>query len=347
MLAIIERIVKSSVLITGAAGGVGHRLCHVFQESGLQVRGLVRPEDDTSRLALDAEDLRVGYVQDPETVSRALQDVDVVIHCAGLLPDARNASPEAFQEVNVEGTRNVMRQAIIHQTKWVIAMSTISVVDHVTRKITPAELFDYVPETTDPYLSSKIEGEKLLLAMRREFSGQLAILRLAYVYGPGNYAVWRQPLKFLEQGKLRLMGNGSAPFPLIYADDIGRFILTLFEKGEAGGYDGIQILANPQPTTLRMVFDVIADSVKLPRAGSVPLWIAQVGAGVVSVLPRVFRRGRLDMLTHARVVQFSRGYDLSAVLDRALMERVGLTDYREGLGRMLADYLALRKPSES
>jgi UDP-glucose 4-epimerase len=332
-----------SILITGAAGGVGHRLCHVLRERGLQVRGLVRPEDDTRRLELSAEDLHVGYVQDQQTLSRALDGIDAVIHCAGLLPDALSSAPlEAFQKVNVEGTRNVMRQAIAHRTKWVIAMSTISVVDHVTRTITPTEFFDYVPDSTDPYLASKIEAEKLLLAMRPDFSGQLAILRLAYVYGPGNYAVWRRPLELLEQGKLKLIGGGAAPFPRIYADDIGRFILTLFEGNSPGGYDGVHVLANPQPTTLRSVFDFVADSLDESRPGSVPLWATRLAANVVGVLPRPWRRGRLEMLTHARVVQFSRGYDLSGVLDRKLMERVGATDYREGLRHMLSDYVALR-----
>ena len=136
-------------------------------------------------------------------------------------------APAAFHEVNVEGTRNVIGEAIAHQTKSLIAMSTISVVDHVSRTVGPRDLRDYVSETSDPYLASKIAAERLLLDVKPRYTGQLAILRLAYVYGPGNFAVWRRPLQFLEEGKLRLISNGTAPFPLIYADDIGKFIIAL------------------------------------------------------------------------------------------------------------------------
>ena len=73
-------------------------------------------------------------------MSRALSGIDAVVHCAALLPDSPDAPPEAFQEVNVGGTSTVMREAIAQWTKYVIAMSTISVVDHVTRKVGPSEL---------------------------------------------------------------------------------------------------------------------------------------------------------------------------------------------------------------
>src|SRR5262245_7857500 len=118
-----------------------------------------------------------------------MHGADTVVHCAALLPDALGRGPAPFREVNVEGTRAVMHHAMIHRVKRVIAMSTIGVVDHVSRTITPAQLLEYLPEPPDDYLASKIEAEKLLLAMRRDFTGVLAILRLAYVYGPGNFAV--------------------------------------------------------------------------------------------------------------------------------------------------------------
>lgn len=44
------------------------------------------------------------------------------------------------------------------------------------------------------------------------------------------------------------------------------------------------------------------------------------------------------MLTSARVTQFSRGYDLSRVLDHPLLRETELTDVRVGFRRMLDDY---------
>lgn len=326
------------VLITGAAGGVGHRLCRTLSDRGYQVYGLVRPEDDCRRLELPKDNVHVGYVQDQSCIRRALDGIDVVVHCAGLLPVSSDAPPGAFHEVNVDGTSTVMREAIAHQTKYFIAMSTISVVDHVNKKVGPSELLQYVGATEDAYLSSKVAAERLLLSLRQGYSGELMILRLAYVYGPGNFAVWRRPFQFLEAGKLRLINNGSGLLPLIHADDIGKFIVRSLTQRTTRGYDGIHILASPQLTTLRMVFDFVADTLGLSRAGSVPLWAAQMGAIVAGAIPQRIRKGRLEMLTPARVQQFSRGYDLSAALDRTALDSLQMTDYRDGFREMLADY---------
>jgi nucleoside-diphosphate-sugar epimerase len=314
---------------------------------GFDVRGLVRHEDDTRRLNLDSTKVLRGDIRDRASVTAAIEGADVVIHCAGLLPDADGATPSTYHEVNVEGTRQVLESSKQCGIRWFITMSTISVVDHVTKRITPDALFEYtIHSSGDPYLESKIDAERLVLERKHDFCGKLAVLRLAYVYGPGNFAVWRRPLQFLANGTLRLIGSGNAPFPLIYADDIGRYILGLLEMRIAGGYGGVHVLANPQPTTLRAVFNELADGLNVPRPATVPRWMAQTAAQLVRVLPRQLRTGRVAMLTPARVQQFSRGYDLRAVLDREQLERVGMMDYREGLRQMLADYREVeRAPS--
>jgi len=336
-----------TILVTGAAGGLGHRLCRILSARGYQVYGLVRPEDDCRRLELPKEQVYVGYVQDYSCVARAMDGIDVVVHCAALLPDSSDAPPAAFHQVNVDGTASVVRAAIAHQTKYFFAMSTISVVDHVTQTIGPRELLQYVSATDDAYLSSKVAAERLLFSVRPGYSGELMILRLAYVYGPGNFAVWRRPFQFLEAGKLRLINNGSALLPLIHADDVGRFIVRSLTQRPSRGYDGIHILASPQVPTLRMVFDFVADALGLAHAGSVPLWAAHLGAAVASAVPRRFRKGRLEMLTPARVQQFSRGYDLSAVLDRSVLDDLHMTDYRDGFREMLADYVTSERTGKA
>ena len=68
------------------------------------------------------------------------------------------------------------------------------------------------------------------------------------------------------------------------------------------------------------MFDFIADYLEIRRARSAPLWVAQLGANALTSCRRRFRRGRLEMLTHARVQQFSRGYDLTRVLQARDLE---------------------------
>jgi nucleoside-diphosphate-sugar epimerase len=150
--------------------------------------------------------------------------------------------------------------------------------------------------------------------------------------------VWREPLELTRNVKMRLVGGGKGLLPLIYADDIARYVLVLFEQPAPLDRYELHIVSNPQPTTMRDVFNFIADYFGVPRPRSVPALPLSLAARIVQWMPTRTRTGRLKLLTPARVAQFSRGYDLSLVLDQPLLKQIQLTDYRDGLRRMLDDF---------
>lgn len=335
-----------TVLVTGAAGGVGRAVSHLLREQGLRVRGLVRPEDNLRGLGIPAPDLTFGYVEDPAAVARALEGADAVINCAALLPNALALGAAAFERVNVAGPLNVLRQAGLRGLRRAAFFSTISVVDHVGRRVTPATLFDYVPGPHDVYLASKIRSERALRAAAPHFPGAVAVLRPAFIYGPGNYAVWADGLDLLRRGKMRLIGGGGAALPLIHARDIARFLLLWLRRGGAGPSFDVYTLASTEPTTIADVFNFLADRLGVPRPGRVPYPVALLACSLVGLLPAAWRPGRLRLLTRARVRQYSRGYDLSGVLEPPPLGFRAPTGYREGLAEMVEDYLARLREAE-
>ncbi len=330
------------VLVTGAAGGLGRVMCRVLQQAGYDVKGLVRPEDPIGSVPLARERIITGYVQDAAIIAVAMKDVDTVVHCAALLPNVLHINEQAFESVNVEGPVTVMRQAIAQGLNRVIFFSTISVVDHVRRKITAAELFDFIPDPHDAYLRSKIEAEKRLITLSSLFEGHLVVIRPAFIYGPGNYAVWREPLELTLKGKMRLLDGGRALLPLIYAEDIGHYVVALLTRPSPGVRYDLHILSNPRRTTMREIFDFIANYLGVPRPGSVPSLPLRVVANMLQPLPPWMRVGRLKLLTPARVMQYSQGYDLSEDLHQPLLAQIHMTDYPEGLASMLNDFTRLR-----
>ncbi len=326
-----------TVLVTGAAGGLGSSTCRVLAGAGFRVRALIRPEDDPSRVPLPTEDVQVGYVQCPQAAARALRGVDGVVNCAALLPNALALGARAFQEVNVGGPRNLLEQARRLGVRRAVFFSTISVVDHVSGRVARAEMCRYVDGRHDPYLVSKIDMERALRAASDSFPGHIAVLRPAFIYGPGNYAVWAEALALVRRGKMRLVGDGSARLPLIYADDVARAVARLLASPSAGPRHTLHVLANPEPTTMAEVFSFLADLLGAPRPGRAPAWPLALAAALVSLVPPRLRFGRLKLLTPARVRQYSRGYDLSGVLPEPLLDGLALTGYREGLRHMVDD----------
>src|SRR5919199_3270174 len=94
------------ILVTGGAGVMGSRLVRGLVEKGERVRVLDRPG---TRLDGVDVDLRHGDVTDPSTLRGVFDGVKTVYHLAAVLIAY---DPRVFQKVNVEGTRNVVNEAI-------------------------------------------------------------------------------------------------------------------------------------------------------------------------------------------------------------------------------------------
>jgi nucleoside-diphosphate-sugar epimerase len=332
-----------AVLVTGAAGGLGQSVTGILRAQGIRVRALVQASDDIGALGLDNTDIVRGSVDDPHAVAQGLRDVDGVVNCAALLPRDLHLPARFFHQVNVQGAVNVLTQAARHGVREAIFFSTISVVDHNSRHVPMAEIQEYVRQPVDPYLASKINLEKALQARAPFFPGRITVVRPAFIYGPGNYAIWEQPLMLLEQGKMALIGKGDVHLPLIFAEDIACFILHLFSVPSEREPFAIYVLASHEVTTLRQIFNFIADSLKVKRPSTLPYWPVRLAAACVDLLPYKLRIGRIQYLTKARVKQYSLGYDLSGVMNPPPLGFVPPTRYREGLTRMLDDYVGRRQ----
>jgi len=99
------------VLITGGAGRLGINIDKAFIKHGFQVRifDLDTPANRNSikRLGNKAE-VCWGDITKPDTVDKALEGVDAVVHMAGILPPVAYERPELAHAVNVGGTRIIV-----------------------------------------------------------------------------------------------------------------------------------------------------------------------------------------------------------------------------------------------
>jgi len=125
------------VLITGATGFLGSRLCKRMVADAHDVRILVRPTSGLTRL----EGLRVtpvlGDITDAESVRRAVKDRDCVVHAAADTNYWRQ-DPERQMKVNVEGTRNVAQACRTEGVSRMLHVSSVAAVGIPTSAQQPA-----------------------------------------------------------------------------------------------------------------------------------------------------------------------------------------------------------------
>ena len=99
------------VLVTGGAGRLGINVDKAFIKDGFQVRvfDLDTPVNRNSvkRLAGKAE-ICWGDITQPDSVRKALEGIDAVVHMAGILPPVAYEKPELADRVNVGGTRIIV-----------------------------------------------------------------------------------------------------------------------------------------------------------------------------------------------------------------------------------------------
>ncbi len=148
------------VLVTGATGFIGYHVARLLSRKGLRVAALVREGSDASALrAMDVEPL-AGDVRDYDSVRGALRGCEQVYHLAAdyrlWVPD-----PETMYEINVEGTRNVMRAALQLDVEKVIYTGTVGTLPTSSNgKPSNEESSADIKEMVGHYKRSKFMAEK-------------------------------------------------------------------------------------------------------------------------------------------------------------------------------------------
>ncbi len=106
-------------LITGGAGFLGINLVRHLRKNGHDVVSLDIVEFDYPDVN-DEITIITGDIRNKETVDKAMEGVDVVIHTAAALP---LYTPEEIFSTDIEGTRNLLEAAEKHKVNRFIHIS--------------------------------------------------------------------------------------------------------------------------------------------------------------------------------------------------------------------------------
>src|SRR5690606_31997066 len=111
------------VLITGGAGFLGLHIARYFSQKKWDIRLLDIAPFPKEEYPKGTEYIQ-GYVRDKKKVEEAVTGCHVIIHAAAALP---LRSREEIISTNVDGTRNVLSEAVKQKVSRVVYISSTAV----------------------------------------------------------------------------------------------------------------------------------------------------------------------------------------------------------------------------
>ena len=171
------------VLVTGADGFIGSHLCERLVSEGYQVRAMVQYNafdrrgwlDRIDRSMREAMEIIAGDIRDYHGMRTVLTGCDAVLHLAALIaiPYSYHA-PEAYVEVNVRGTLNVVAGGARSRLSPTSDTSTSEVYGRAQRG---ADHGRASALGQSPYAASKIGADQVALSFYRSFETPVAVVR--------------------------------------------------------------------------------------------------------------------------------------------------------------------------
>jgi nucleoside-diphosphate-sugar epimerase len=172
-------------LVTGGAGFIGSHIVDALVRNGDKVVVL----DDFSsgtrnnlKKSIDKIELIEGDIRDKALVPKIMHGVDYVLHQAALRSVPKSlANPALYNDVNINGTLNILTAAKSLKVKRVVLASSSSIYGE-TDKLPEKE--DYYPLLISPYALTKLAGEYYCRIFSQIHGLETVSLRYFNVFGP-------------------------------------------------------------------------------------------------------------------------------------------------------------------
>jgi len=221
------------VLVTGATGFVGAAVAQALGAAGHELRFLVRPTSDTSRLP--GGERAIGDVVDRPAFVAAARGCEAVVHTAALVktwvPDAAQ-----FDAVNVDGLRNALVAAGEAGARLVYTSSFIAV-----GPTGEAPVDESRSHPGDRYRNAYERSKALADREARAAAAagaDVVILYPGVVYGPGALTDGNLVVKTILDhlaGRLPgIVGPGDRLWSYAFVEDVAAGHVAALERGRRG-----------------------------------------------------------------------------------------------------------------
>ncbi len=204
------------IKIIGGSGFVGTRLAKRFERAGKEFGIVDKVESKTF-----PEKTKIADVRDIEALRESLEIGDVIINLAAEHRD--DVTPKSlYDEVNVEGARNVCKIAEEKGIDTIIFTSSVAVYGFAP--IGTDESGEFHP--FNDYGRTKLEAEYVYKEWYEKDpkNRKLVIVRPTVIFGEQNRGNVYNLLKQIASGKFIMIGDGKNRKSMAYVENVASFL---------------------------------------------------------------------------------------------------------------------------
>jgi uncharacterized protein YbjT (DUF2867 family) len=256
---------KKSVLIAGATGYLGKFAVRAFKEQGYYVRVLTRSKERLHETGpftapalteADYDDVFVGEISKPETLTGMLDGIDLVFSSVGI---SRQRDGLTFEQVDYQCNKNLIDLAVAAKVKRFTYVSMQGAENIMQLAITQAH-------------------EKVVTALKD------ANMEYRIVRPCGYFSDMGALYDMAKSGRAFLVGKGTNKMSPIHGRDLARVCVETSEgtdvEVEAGGPDIMT-----QREAAELAFEVVGKPAKVTV---IPMWLARGLVKIIALLSTQF-----------------------------------------------------------
>lgn len=269
------------ILVTGANGFIGRRLCARLQADNACVRAILRTASNGPW-----EEAVIADLGKSPLAEGCMDGIDTVFHLASKVHavDEVETDVAAYQAVNVDGTARLLDAAGAGNVRQFILFSSVKAAgegdDIVLDEASPAS-------PTTVYGRSKLQAEQLVL--KSPGIAKVVVIRPAMVYGPKNPGNLCRMIAAIRTGFFPPWPRIENRRSMIHVDDVIETAMLVSRKPQAAGQ--VFFVTDGRYYSTRQIYEWICAAVDAPvRRWSIPMsllsGLALIGDGASAISGR-------------------------------------------------------------
>jgi nucleoside-diphosphate-sugar epimerase len=272
----------NKVLVTGANGFIGRRLCAALQQQGVHVVALLRTASEGPWQSSIIADLTTAMPSAADVAG-----VDTIFHLAGKAHAVAEHAQDAaeYDCINRQATEQLLHVAAAAGVRRFVFFSSVKAMGDEGSAIPLDENSPCMPNS--PYGISKLKAESLVL--HGGYVAEPVVLRPCMVYGESDKGNLPRMARMVAKGLMPPLPDFGNQRAMVHVDDVVQAAILASKLPQAAHQ--IYMISDGQHYATRYIYDAMCQALgRVPPRWHIPLWLLRMMARVGDVLGALLQR---------------------------------------------------------